>query len=74
MLSPDRPFLTIEEVLQILPIDRVTLYRTMKRGDLPCRKLGHRTLIRREDFQSFLDALPVGPATAKPRKQAGGAP
>lgn len=70
MLSPERPVLSVEEVLQIIPIDRVTLYRMFKRGDLVCRKLGHRTLVRREDLQAFLDGLPVGPAAAKPRRGA----
>ncbi|WP_181306953.1 helix-turn-helix domain-containing protein [Rufibacter sp. XAAS-G3-1] len=45
-----KEYLTIEELTQLLPISRRTVYRLIDRGELRVGKLGRRTLIRRSDI------------------------
>ena len=48
--------LTVKEAAEILRVTEWTIYRLMKRGQLPFVKVGKRfTRIRRRDLEAFLD-------------------
>jgi predicted DNA-binding transcriptional regulator AlpA len=49
---------SIADAVQISGIGRSSLYEAAKRGDLPIRKAGRRTLVLTQDIRSWLDALP----------------
>ena len=50
----DIELLTIPEVLKLLRISRMTLYRQMAVGKLPHVKLGRRVLFRKADVEKFI--------------------
>lgn len=50
---------TIPDAVKVTGISRSALYEAMKRGDLPARKAGRRTLIRFTDLESYLASLPT---------------
>lgn len=56
---PDQKTFSIVETTRILGIGRSTLYAIIKEGRLPVRKLGKRTLVRKEDLDRFIEELPV---------------
>jgi len=51
----DKEFLTIDEAVKLIGTSRSTIYRFFKRGDLPARKFGERTFIRRSDIDEFFN-------------------
>lgn len=56
--SGDKIAYAINEVTRIAPIGRTALYEAIRRGLLPARKLGRRTIILEEDLRAFLAGLP----------------
>jgi excisionase family DNA binding protein len=54
----ERLALSVTEVLVKTGVGRDTLYRLIREGALPARKLGKRTLILQADLDAFLKALP----------------
>ena len=48
----------IPEVMARVGVGRDKLYRLIREGKLPARKLGRKTLILRSDLEAFLEALP----------------
>lgn len=50
-----------QKVVEIPPryaVGKTTLYKAIREGKLPARKLGASTLIRTQDLEGFLDSLP----------------
>ena len=62
----DRHTLTVREAAKALGVAEGTVRRAIKRGDLPARKFGRRTLIVRDVFQRWLDKPLNGPQTEQP--------
>lgn len=56
--------LSIPDVVQATGIGRNTIYDQINLGRLKARKVGTRTVIRVEDLQAWLDALPEREAAA----------
>ena len=54
---------TVKEFLRIYSIGHSKAYEEMKAGRLASRKLGTRTLIRKEDADAWLNSLPKGSET-----------
>jgi len=50
---------TIAEVMEILKISRITLYRYIKSKKLSAYKLGREYRIKQEDLQKFLEHAKV---------------
>lgn len=50
--------LSVMEAARLLGIGRSTLYLILKDGRLSARKLGKRTLILRDDLETFAQTLP----------------
>ena len=48
----------IPEVMARVGVGRDKLYRLIREGKLPARKLGRKTLILRSDLEAFLESLP----------------
>jgi excisionase family DNA binding protein len=49
---------TILEAVVASGVSKSSLYLAIKRGDLPARKLGKRTLILASDLAAWLEQLP----------------
>jgi excisionase family DNA binding protein len=56
---------SIAEAVRLTGIGRSSLYEAIRRGDLPIRKSGRRTLLLMEDLRQWLAGLPA------PRRQRG---
>jgi excisionase family DNA binding protein len=57
--SPQRPFLTIQQVAELLDLDYKTVYRMVVAGQLPAAKLGGSYRIRRADLDTFFEQQKV---------------
>jgi len=57
---------SIADAVKVTGVGRSRLYELIKSGDIPTRKCGARTLIRHQDLQAFIDALP-NPSTGEKR-------
>jgi PAS domain S-box-containing protein/excisionase family DNA binding protein len=65
----DRPYLSISQTADLLGVSRVTIWRWIRTGRLPVRRLGHRTVrIERADLERMLarDAAPGSTTSALP--------
>lgn len=51
---------SVPEAMHATGLGRSTLYLAMQSGALEVRKLGRRTLIRREALERFMASLPIG--------------
>jgi len=47
--------LTLEDTAAYLKVSMTTMYRLVKRGDLPARKVGGQWRIRRADLVAYLE-------------------
>ena len=50
---------SIAEAVRLTGIGRSSLYEAIRRGDLPIRKSGRRTLLLMEDLRQWLSGLPA---------------
>src|SRR5438270_13437491 len=61
--DPDRPYYSVSQAAARLGVSRVTIWRWIRAGDLPVRRLGHRTVrIRSQDLDAILAAPAARPA------------
>lgn len=63
--------LNADQAARFLSISRATLYRMVRAGEVPVKRLNGRTVFLREELQDFLRALPDGGAmsVARPANQ-----
>ena len=54
--------LTIAEAGSIIGVRRSAVYKLIRTGRLPARKIGSRTIVLRDDAIAFLRSLPALPA------------
>ena len=54
-VATEKEFLRVSEAAALLGVDRVTIYRYLWDGLMPCRKLRGKTLIRRSDIEKLFD-------------------
>jgi excisionase family DNA binding protein len=61
--------LTIPDCCRLAAIGRSSVYKLIRQGRLPIRKIGRRTLIAATDLQEFVQRLGVGSCdvSGKPR-------
>lgn len=57
--QPKRAY-TVAQFCQEFSVSKSSFYRMIKDGELKTKKRGHRTLIRAEDAEAWLDSLPDG--------------
>jgi excisionase family DNA binding protein len=55
--------LTAAEVADQLRVSTMTVYRLIRRGELPAVRVGRNYRVRESDLEAFLDAQVVDPAT-----------
>lgn len=53
----DRTSLSVEEVCQLLGVNKPTIYRFVHTGELPSYRIGRRRLIRRDALDAFEKSL-----------------
>lgn len=58
-LNLQREGLSISEACAMAGIGRTKIYQAISSGELVARKYGKRTIVLRQDLQTFLSALPV---------------
>jgi excisionase family DNA binding protein len=69
-LSSDRIGYSIEEFADLIGIGRSAVYKALRSGMLPARKIGKRTIIMAEDVEKYLTRVPfwqkpIGPRHAR---------
>lgn len=69
-----RPILTPDELAEYLGLGRITVYRMLKQGLVPCRRAGSRYVIPRAAVEEWLKTAPCQAQTPTkwvhaPRKQ-----
>jgi excisionase family DNA binding protein len=57
--TPSTAAFTVAQVMERLHIGRDTVYKAIRTGQLPAKKLGKRTLIVASDLEKFLKSLPT---------------
>ena len=64
-LKDEQPFSrTITQLAKDEGLSRGKIYEAIKSGQLPARKLGRKTMVLTEDWQSFVRKLPAYQAAA----------
>jgi len=58
METPVRRAYSVPEAMCVLGLCRDTLYKLIREGRLPARKIGRRTVVLESDLQQFLESLP----------------
>lgn len=56
MLEQDRLTVSVEEAAALLGISRALAYELVRRGDLPCLRLGRRVVVPRKALEQFVEA------------------
>lgn len=67
--SPKRAWsdiLTVDQVAAYLQLNRLTIYRYIRQGQIRASKVGKAYRIRKEDVDLFLDSMQARPAARKP--------
>jgi len=59
MQPPNRRAYSIPEVMCVLGLCRDSVYKLIREGRLPARKIGRRTVVLETDLQAFLEGLPM---------------
>ena len=59
MTQPEPIAVAISEAVRLCGIGRSSIYEAIRRGDLPIRKAGRRTLLLMEDLRRWLAGLPA---------------
>jgi len=49
----DKEYLSIAETCRLLGASRMTIYRQIKKGNIPAFKLGRRTIIKKSDIEKL---------------------
>lgn len=53
----DRPVYTVEEVMAILGKSRSFVYKMLRQGEIPAKKLGSSYIIPRKIFDNWLEKI-----------------
>jgi predicted DNA-binding transcriptional regulator AlpA len=51
--------LNIRQAVEVSGLTRSHIYEAMKRGDLPARKAGRRTILMASDLRHYIENLPM---------------
>jgi excisionase family DNA binding protein len=52
-------FYTVRQLADLLQLTEMTIYRKVKRAELPCHSIGRVKRFRRRDIEKFLDGCRV---------------
>jgi excisionase family DNA binding protein len=59
MLSDKQLAYSVEDFADVLAIGRTKAWQLVRKGDIPVRRIGRRTVILREDIIKYVESLPV---------------
>lgn len=54
-----KPYLTLTDAVEIIPVAPITLRRAIKRGDLPAYKPAGRLLVREDHLEAWIESRQV---------------
>jgi len=60
----EEKLLTVEDLAAYLQVSTKTVYRMIRRSQLPCYRLGNRWRFRKEEVDKWLESERGGPAEA----------
>jgi putative molybdopterin biosynthesis protein len=60
VVTENNDFYSPEELAEKLKVNKMTVYRLLKKGELPYHQIGKLKRIRREDFEEYLRKTRVG--------------
>ncbi|NYG53793.1 helix-turn-helix domain-containing protein [Nocardioides perillae] len=52
--SPDKKFLTVAEVAQMMRVSKMTVYRLVHNGELPALRVGRSFRVTEQDVDAYL--------------------
>ena len=58
------PPLTVKELSEYLKLDRMTIYKMLKEGNLPASRIGHQWRFFREDIDKWMKSQSIGPGSS----------
>jgi len=58
-LAPERLTYRVDEVAEIMGVSSAVVWRWLREGQLPARKINRVRPIRRVDLEAFIDAMPA---------------
>ena len=61
MVSND--LMTTKELAEYLQLDRMTIYKLLKAGDIPANRVGHHWRFLRSDIDEWIRSKKVDPVT-----------
>jgi excisionase family DNA binding protein len=50
----EKEFYTVRELAELLDVNQQTIYRLVRRGELPCHAIGRAKRFRKTDVEAFL--------------------
>jgi excisionase family DNA binding protein len=53
-------FYTVSQLARMLQVTEMTIYRMVRRGDLPCHSIGRAKRFRHSDIEAFLRSCRTG--------------
>ncbi len=56
--------LTVKELSEYLKLDRMTIYKMLKKGEIPASRIGHQWRFFRKDIDDWIRSNRVGPDTS----------
>ena len=59
-MTEEKEFYTVRDLAKLLLVTEMTVYRMIRRGDLPYYNIGRSKRFRRDDVEAFLDKCRVG--------------
>ncbi|MBF6568640.1 MAG: helix-turn-helix domain-containing protein [Candidatus Binataceae bacterium] len=58
LVSQSRPeFYTVSQLASMLQVTEMTIYRMVRRGELPCHSIGRAKRFRQSDIEAFLKGV-----------------
>ena len=55
--------MTTKELAEYLQLDRMTIYKLLKSGDIPANRVGHQLRFFRSDIDEWIRSKKVDPST-----------
>ena len=59
-MSPEKKFMTLEDVAELLGVNYQLIYRLVRSGELPAIRLGRVYRVTKEDLNAYLSAQKTG--------------
>lgn len=54
-MNTEKTYYLPEELMQFLPVGRSVIYRELRAGTIPCKRIGKRVFIPKTNFHAWLE-------------------